>query len=269
MELPNKMALKLLYKKLGLALESVSLAWSLWKLTGVELISKVYYKYLNKPKQSDLFIIDVVADAVDSTYAYKSAVDLKTGREYLIEEMRLSKPFTDEIFDTKIIPLAKGKAKLQWFAMKGLSSRSKSRIIDFLDENWSSGESKLQILFENTELVKTLDENQILGDVLQNLDAIDDINDIKVTVDKYDEINKMDIPSVDKAQAMRQQFYTEDDILRVFFDDNTDLELIATKWNPKQQKAAPHWMEETGVTPEAIKKTQRFEKSKTRRQRTR
>merc|ERR1719206_1601634 len=241
-------------QKAGLALESVSLAWSLWKLTGVELISKVYYKYLNKPKETDLFIIDVVSDSVDSTYAYKSAVDLKTGREYLIEETRLSKPFTDEVFDTKIIPLAKGKTKMKWLAMKGLSSRSKSRIIDFLDENWSSGESKLKILFENTDLVKTLDENQILGDVLKNLDAIDDIN-------------KMDIPSVDKAQAMRQQFYAEDDILRAFFDDNTDLELIASKWNPKQQKAVPHWMEETGVKPGAIKKIQRFEKSKTKRQR--
>lgn len=251
----------------GLAIESVSLAWNLWKLAGVELISKVYDKYLNKPKQSDLFIIDVVADSVDSTYTYKSAVDLKTGREYLIEETRLLSPFTDEIFDTKIIPLAKGKAKMKWLAMKGLSPRSKSGIIAFLDENWSTGESKLQILFENTELVKTLDENQILGDVLQNLDAIDDIKDIKLTVNNYDEINKMDIPSIEKAHLMREKFYTEDDILRVFFDDNTDLELIADRWKPKQQKAAPHWMEETGVEPGAIKKTQRFEKSKKRRQR--
>ena len=236
----------------GITVDAFSLAWSLWKLSGVELISKIY-TWMNLPDEGKLFIIDTSVELDGSGYSYKIGVDKEAGRSFIIEEQRYTNKKTVDEFVRKIIPMDKsGKNKVGWFVMKGLSSRSKHQIVRFLEDNWSNGQRKLELLFAKPELANTMEKNGMLVEVIMDLDTLDDPAEINSLLNQYDEVNKMEIEEGQKLNRMKEIKWARDnDVTEIFESQGRDL--------------SDHWQaKETKVDPKAIRKTANFEKNKNR-----
>ena len=209
-------------------------------------------------------------DMPDSQYSYKLGVHRKSGKNWIIEENRFLKADVDNKIKHRMIPASKKNIQ-NWKDMHYLSSNSKHELVKFLDENWSgNGRKKIKQLYQKEDLVKFLDNNDMLGSVLRTLQTEQTPADIESVLDDLDKISKDPNFSVDeKTDKIREKQYglTDDmDNLELWrlFDEGEDLMTRPTADvdSATIDSRPRHWLDDTAMQPNAVKKIQHFEKNK-------
>merc|ERR1711915_138694 len=219
-----------------------------------------------------------MGDMPDSQYSYKLAVETKSGKQYIVEENRFSKADIDAKMKNRMIPLTKDTIQT-WGDLKFLKGRAKQDLFQFLDDNWSTGKNKLKTLFKNEDLVKFLNENNMMKSVLNDMEEMYDFQDIDKMLTDYDDIIKnKNLDNLEKMQAIKdRQVDYESDLTTLFddfinergqFSENRDLSMENRELSAGniEKLSTRHWMEDTSIKPGAIKKSQNFEKNLTPKQ---
>ena len=235
-------------------------------MAGKDLAVAVLDHY-NKPKlNSDLIIIDTLVDMPDSQYSYKLGVHRESGKQFIIEENRFLKTDVDNKIKHRMIPASKKNIQ-NWKDMYYLSSNSKHELVKFLDDNFSTGRKKVKELYKFEDLVKFLDNNDMLGSVLRTLQDENTVSEIKTVLDDLDKISKNPNLSVDEKKDMireKQYGLTDDmdnlELWRIFEEGEDSLARPTTDVDSPTQSR--HWLDDSAMKPDAVKKIQHFEKNK-------